>query len=157
MVSISLIHVITALLPDIVVTTMFLKLLVIIALTVKKCCSKEPLLASCILQKKMIIYPNWVLPLQVLSSAEVYHLQAAKWTATGSMNVQRYYFQMLPLLDGRVLAAGGVDENGDQVSSGMTSESVVPKSFCAVWVCAQVISISNSLSYHISHEHSKTM
>ncbi len=43
-----------------------------------------------------------------VAGSEIYDPNSGKWTATGSLNVARYYHKMVLLTDGRVLAVGGV-------------------------------------------------
>ena len=43
-----------------------------------------------------------------LATAEIYDAAANRWTATGSMSTGRARFGLVPLADGRLLAAGGV-------------------------------------------------
>lgn len=52
-----------------------------------------------------------------LSAAEIYDVTTNTWTATGSMNVGRGEFNSVELLDGRVLAIGGVTSDGKAIAS----------------------------------------
>ena len=51
-----------------------------------------------------------------LASAEVYNPTTGNWTASGSLANARYYFQMVLLPDGSVLAAGGYDLHDNPVA-----------------------------------------
>jgi N-acetylneuraminic acid mutarotase len=52
-----------------------------------------------------------------LAAAEIYDENSNTWTATGSMNVGRGEFNSVELLDGRVLAVGGVTSDDKPISS----------------------------------------
>lgn len=52
-----------------------------------------------------------------LSSAEIYDEATNSWTRTGSMNVGRGEYVSVQLLDGRVLAIGGVASDGTALAS----------------------------------------
>ncbi|BDA45941.1 probable Kelch-like protein 17 [Coccomyxa sp. Obi] len=53
--------------------------------------------------------PNDTVPVQSLSSLEIYDPATGLWTATGSMLSGRVQFQLVRLLSGNVLAASGVE------------------------------------------------
>ena len=72
-----------------------------------------------------------------LASAELYSPIAGTWTATGSLQTAREYFQMVLLPDGNVLAAGGYSDAARRWAPGAPPVPLPKIVFGSRWWCCR--------------------
>ena len=65
-------------------------------------------------------------PGMITATAELYSPGAGRWTAAATMTIPRHSFGLATLSDGRILAAGGVTQSGNQQPPTNTAELYDP-------------------------------